>query len=82
MIAEITNLQMAVKDMIYIKENGILFILLCETSIFSKMDSLLSSLSGSKKDKKELGSLIAYKEDPKGSLVFHRLWKHGFDSEV
>ena len=74
---------MAVKDIIYIKENGILFILLNETGLLSKMDSLLSSFSGSSKDKKkELGALIAYKEEPNGSLEFQRLWKRGFDSEV
>jgi hypothetical protein len=81
MICEIKNLPMAVKDFAYYPKEGVLFVLLTETNVISKLGAFISSFSNPA-SKEELSSIVAYKEDPPGSLEFSKLWKKNFDYEV
>lgn len=81
MICEIKNLPMSVKDCAYYPNQAVLFVLLTETNMMSKLGAFISSFSNPA-TKEELSSVVAYKEDPPGSLEFSKLWKKNFDYEV
>jgi len=74
---EIPNLPMSVKDFIYIPSKGVMFVLLSETRMVSKIGSFLSSISKSA----EVSTVMAYREEPEGSLEFTKLWQYSLSSE-
>lgn len=81
MLSEIQNLPRGAKDFIYLNQKGILFVLIAETSMMSKLGTFISNFS-SAKGKEEMSSVLTYQEDPPGSLEFAKLWKKSFEIEV
>ncbi len=75
---EISDLPMSVKDFVYVEDKGVLFVLLTETRVVSKIGNFISSIS----KPHEVGSVIAYKEDTPGSLEFTELWQYNLKLEV
>lgn len=69
---------MGVKDFIYLPDKGVLFVLLAETRVVSKIGNFISSISKTQ----EVSSVIAYREDPPGSFDFVQLWQHNLKLEV
>lgn len=69
---------MSVKDFAYSPTKGILFALVTETRVVSKIGSLLSSIS----KMQDISYVYCYKEEPPGSFDFTRLWQHGSTLEV
>lgn len=69
---------MSVRDFIYVPSKGVLFVLLSETRMVSKIGSFLSSISRTA----EVSSVMAYKEDSEGSLEFTKLWQYSLSNEV
>jgi len=80
-LSEIQNFPRGVQDFIYIPQKGLLFILLTETSVVSKLGALISNIS-SNKNKEEVSSVLLYKENPLNSLEFTKVWKKSFNTEV
>jgi hypothetical protein len=70
-----------VKDFAFYPQKGILFALLSEANVMSKIGALISTFSNPN-TKEELSCVIAYKEETIGSLEFVKLWKYGFEQEV
>ena len=68
---------MSVKDFVYIPSKGVLFVLLAETRIASKIGSFLSSIAKTQ----EVSSVIAYKEEGEGSFEFTKLWQYNLSNE-
>jgi len=75
---EISDLPMGVKDFVYLPDKGVLFLLLAETRVVGKIGNFISSIS----KPQEVSSVIAYREDPPGSLDFTQLWQHNLKLEV
>lgn len=69
---------MSAKDFVYSSAKGILFALLTETRVVSKIGSLLSSIS----KMQDISYVYCYQEEPPGSFDFTRLWQHGSTLEV
>jgi len=80
-LTEIQNFPRGVQDFIYIPQKGLLFILLTETSVVSKLGAMISNIS-SNKNKEEVSSVLLYKEDPLNSLEWTKVWKKSFNNEA
>lgn len=80
-LSEIRDLPRGVRDLIYLPQKGVLFALLSETSVISKLGTFISNFSNPK-GKEEISSVVFYKEDPPNSLEFTRVWKKSFENEV
>ena len=80
-ICEIRNLPRNATDFAYDHKAGSLFLLISESGVVSKIGSFFSAFKNpSKQD--TLSSVIAFKEEPLGSLEFVKLWKHNYAAEV
>lgn len=77
-IYEISDLPMSVKDFVYSPSKGVLFTLLSETRVVSKLGALIDSISRAP----EISSVVAYIEEPPGSMEFTKLWQYNLSVEV
>ena len=80
-IGTLANLPLSVSDFVFIKEVGILFVSLTDTSILSKMDDIFSTFTN-KLPNETRGSVLAYKLEGNTSLKFQQLWKKDFKNGV
>lgn len=80
-LGALTNLSMGVSDFVFIKEEGVLFVSLCDTSILSKMDDIFSTFTN-KNSNDYRGCVLAYKLEGNTPLKFSLLWKKDFKNGV
>lgn len=74
---------MEVSQMIYLPYSGILLLGLGDSGVASKIDSVMNIFAGPIKTTSLVnGSVVAYAEDPIGSLKFEKLWHRNTDSGV
>ena len=74
---------MEVTQMTYLPYSGIILLGLGETGVMSKIDNLMTSFAGPMKPGSLInGAVVAYGEDPIGSLRFNKLWHKSVESGV
>lgn len=85
-IGELSELPIGIRDFVYLQEEGILFLAMCEMKITSRFDAYLTNVTFPWEKKQEdahvtVGALVAYKVDFNPKLetwAFTRMWVKSF----